>query len=48
MAKLIYESALKNSGFSYSMKFERATENGRRNKNISKASKKALPQVPSI
>ena len=32
-AKLLYESALKSSGFNYSMKFEPPVENARRNRN---------------
>ena len=32
-AKLLYESALKNSGFNYSMKFKAPVENARRNRN---------------
>ena len=32
-AKALYESALKNSGFNYSMKFEAPVENARRNRN---------------
>ena len=32
-AKPFYESALKNSGFNYSMKFEAPVENARRNRN---------------
>ena len=32
-AKSFYESALKNSGFNYSMKFEAPVENARRNRN---------------